>query len=141
MATRNTVQRSIIEAELKRLANHPTAEEVFEAVHAQHPSISRATVFRMLGRLAEEGEVGRVRINNGADRFDHQTHAHYHVRCTRCGRVGDVDIPLLDGIDAQAEAASGWRIEGHTIQFDGVCPACQAAAVAGAGADAGGASE
>lgn len=127
MSGRNTVQKTIIEEELRRLANHPTADEVYEAVHAKHPSISRATVFRTLGKLADEGEVGRVRINNGADRFDHQTFAHYHVRCTVCGRVDDVMVPLLDEeFERAAERSSGYRISGHTLQFDGVCPTCQA---------------
>ena len=44
MSGRNTVQRTIIEDELRRLANHPTADEVYEAVHASHPSIGRAAV-------------------------------------------------------------------------------------------------
>ena len=127
MPARNTVQRAIIVDELRRLANHPTADEVYDAVHAEHTSISRATVFRTLGRLADEGLVGRVRINNGADRFDHRTFAHYHVRCSRCGRVDDVMVPLLDeSVERMAEQASGYRIEGHTLQFDGVCPSCQA---------------
>ena len=125
MASRNTVQRAIIEDELRRLANHPTADEVYEAVHVEHPSIGRATVYRTLGKLSDEGRIGRVRINNGADRFDHQAFAHYHVRCTVCGRVDDVMIPLVEGIDERAERATGYRVCGHTLQFDGVCPACQ----------------
>lgn len=126
MTGRNTVQRTIIADELRRLANHPTADQVYEAVHAEHPSIGKATVYRTLGRLADEGEILRVRINNGADRFDHQTFAHYHVRCTCCGRVDDVMIPVLSDVDEAAGRSSGYRIEGHTLQFDGICPACQA---------------
>ena len=125
MASRNTVQRAIIEDELRRLANHPTADEVYEAVHVEHPSIGRATVYRTLGKLSDEGRIGRVRINNGADRFDHQAFAHYHVRCTCCGRVDDVMIPVLDGVDERAAQASGYQITSHSLQFDGICPACQ----------------
>ena len=128
MPARNTMQRAIIDEALRRLANHPTADEVYEAVHAEHPSVGRATVYRTLGRLADEGAIGRVRINNGADRFDHQTFAHYHVRCVCCGRVDDVMVPVLDEhVERMAERASGYRVCGHTVQFDGVCPACQTA--------------
>ena len=126
MPARNTVQRQVIAEELRRLANHPTADEVYEAVHVEHPGIGRATVYRTLGMLADEGQIGRVRINNGADRFDHRTFVHYHVRCTHCGRVDDVMVPVLDGVDEAAAGASGYRITGHSLQFDGVCPACQA---------------
>ena len=126
MPARKTVQRQVIEGALRRLADHPTADDVYEAVHAEHPSIGRATVYRTLGRLADEGAIGRVRINNGADRFDHQAFAHYHVRCTCCGRVDDVMVPVLAGVDDVAAEATGYRITGHSLQFDGVCPACQA---------------
>ena len=125
MATRNTVQREIIAGQLKALANHPTADEVYEAVHAKHPTISKATVYRTLGKLADEGEALRVKINNGADHFDHQVFAHYHVRCTQCGKVDDVMIPVLDEASVAASSASGYKITGHTLQFDGICPACQ----------------
>lgn len=125
MSGRNTVQRTIIEDELRRLANHPTADEVYKAVHASHPSIGRATVYRTLGRLSDEGLIGRVKINNGADHFDHQAFAHYHVRCTCCGRVDDVMIPVLGEVDEAAARVTGYQITGHALQFDGVCPACQ----------------
>ena len=126
MAARQTIQRTIIEDEVRALANHPTADQVFEAVHAEHPSISKATVYRTLNRLSDEGELLRVKINNGADHFDHQTFDHYHVRCVSCGRVDDVEIPILGSIESKAAEVSDYRILGHTLQFDGICPACQA---------------
>lgn len=128
MASRQTVQRTIIEDEVRTLANHPTADQVYEAVHAQHPSISKATVYRTLNRLSDEGELLKVKINNGADHFDHQTFPHYHIRCTKCGRVDDVMVPVLGTIEKEAEAGSGYVITGHSLQFDGICPACQAKA-------------
>ena len=111
MPTRNTVQRGIIEAELRHLANHPTADEVYTAVHEGHPSISKATVYRTLNLL---------------DHFDHTAFFHYHVRCLGCGKVDDVMIPTLAGIEETASAASGYHVVSHTLQFDGYCPACQA---------------
>ena len=125
MAGRNTIQREIVLEELRALANHPTADEVYEAVHAKHPSISKATVYRILGKLSDEGVALRVKINNGADHFDHQVFDHYHVRCIRCGRVDDVEVALLTGVNEEAQRASGYKICGHTLQFDGICPECQ----------------
>ena len=126
MPARNTVQRSIIEATLRRLANHPTAEEVYAAVHEEHPSISKGTVYRTLNMLAQEGAISHVKINNGADHFDHTAFFHYHVRCLECGKVDDVMIPVLDGIEQTASDASGYKVLAHSLQFDGICPACQA---------------
>ena len=127
MSARQTIQRQIIEGELCALANHPTADEVYASVHEKHPTISKATVYRTLGKLADEGEVLRVKINNGADHFDHQTFAHYHVHCLRCGKVDDVMVSQLSGIEQSAAAVSDYAICGYTLQFDGICPACQGA--------------
>ena len=66
MASRQTIQRELIKQELCSMANHPTADEVYASIHEKHPTISKATVFRTLGRLADDGEALRVRINNGA---------------------------------------------------------------------------
>ena len=67
----------------------------------------------------------RVKINNGADHFDHQVFDHYHVRCVRCGRVDDVEVPNLAGLEEEAARTSGYQICGYTLQFDGICPECQ----------------
>ena len=127
MATRNTVQKSIVLQALNELANHPTADAVYDYVHASHPSISKATVYRVLNKMSDEDQVLRVRINNGADHFDHQVFPHYHVRCIECGRVDDVIIPLLSAVEEQAAKASAYLITGCSLQFGGICPACQAA--------------
>lgn len=127
MPARQTIQRELIINELRSMANHPTADEVYASIHEKHPTISKATVYRTLGRLADEGVILRVKINNGADHFDHQTFAHYHVRCTECGRVDDVEVPVLDGAEKAASRTSDYVITGYTLQFDGICPACQRA--------------
>ncbi len=127
MATRNTVQKSIVLQALNELANHPTADAVYDHVRASHPSISKATVYRVLNKMSDEDQVLRVRINNGADHFDHQVFPHYHVRCIECGRVDDVIIPLLSAVEEQAAKASAYLITGCSLQFGGICPACQAA--------------
>ena len=124
---RHTVQKEIVLEALSTLANHPTADAVYELVHADHPSISKATVYRLLGKMADSDQIARVRINNGADHFDHQTFPHYHVRCTNCGSVDDVVIPLFSAADEMAAQATSYTNITSSLQFDGLCPACQGA--------------
>lgn len=124
MAERNTVQKALVYDALLSLANHPTADMVYEAVYAKNPSISRATVYRVLGKLAEKGQILRVEVSGGADHFDHQTFPHYHVFCRRCGRVCDVEMPPVDGLEKSITDNAGYMIRGYTILFDGFCPQC-----------------
>ena len=124
MTERNTVQKALIYETLCRLANHPTADEVYAEVHKNSPSISRATVYRVLNQFSENGRVLRFGVYGGADHYDHNTHRHYHVQCTRCGRVSDVEMPYMDGLEEKAQSGSGYSVTGYTIEFSGVCPEC-----------------
>ena len=129
MASRNTIQQRIIAEQLEQLGNHPTADEVYRAVAQQRPSISKATVYRTLNKMVEAGEAVRVVVGTGAERFDFRAEPHCHVSCIQCGKVEDVcadDFP--DGVDRAAAAAiSGYKILGHELIFEGICPACQQA--------------
>ena len=57
MNERHTVQKNMIYAALCELKNHPTAHEVYEHVRTAHPTISKATVYRVLNRMAEQGTI------------------------------------------------------------------------------------
>ncbi len=126
MAERNTMQKEVIYSALCRMANHPTADDVYELIHEEHPSISRATVFRVLQRLSEKGDVKRVAIAGGSTHFDHQNHIHYHAHCQSCGRVWDVKLPPLQLRTSCADDAGEFEITGYSLQFDGICGECKA---------------
>lgn len=51
---KNTLQKDIVLQSLHAL-DHPTAEEAYAWIHRSFPGISKATVYRILGRLSEEG--------------------------------------------------------------------------------------
>lgn len=123
--TRNTIQRSLVLEAVRSLHNHPTSAEVYEEVRSKHPSISRATVYRNLSLLAARGEVLRVELPNGADRYDYFNQPHYHAKCRLCGRVFDVDMPYHEDIAQEITDAHGFFIENHQIVFSGLCADCQ----------------
>ena len=125
MQTRNTVQRQIVLQTVLQMHNHPTADMVYAAVAEAHPSISKATVYRNLNQLAGQGEIRRVPVPNGADRFDFNTEEHYHVRCSECGAVFDVYMPQVDDLIERIDDASGVTIQRYDILFEGVCANCQ----------------
>lgn len=125
MQERNTVQKEIIYSALCRMGNHPTADEVYRSVHENHPTISRATVFRVLNKLSENGSIMKVNISNGADHFDHQVFQHYHAHCKCCGKVMDVKLaPILILEENNIEADGQFDITGYSLQFNGLCKNC-----------------
>ena len=124
MIQRNTIQCAMVLETVNRLRCHATADEVYDAIVKEHPSVSRATVYRNLNRLSERGEIRRIEIPDGPDRFDHQRHEHYHVKCAKCGRVFDVDMDYIPGLEEKIKDARGFRFTGHNIIFTGICPEC-----------------
>ena len=124
-ATRNTVQRQLILEAVNALHNHPTAEDIYVHVADTHPSISRATVYRNLSGLAQQGLVQRVSHLDAADRFDFELKPHYHFRCTNCDSVYDVDMPYQADILCNIPNPQGFQFTGHEITFTGLCSKCQ----------------
>lgn len=125
MIQRHTIQCALVLEAVDSLRDHATAEEVYEAVAKEHPHIGRGTVYRNLQKLAEAGEIMKVEVPGGADRYDHLTYKHYHVKCTKCGRVFDVDMPYEPNLADKIGDKHGFLLTGHTIMFSGVCPDCQ----------------
>ena len=87
-------QRESIKEFLMTRTDHPTADTVYHQLRKIYPNISLGTVYRNLALLADIGEIQKICTGDGADRFDGQVRPHYHVICTRCHQVMDLDLDL-----------------------------------------------
>ena len=124
MIQRNTIQYSLVLETVNQLHCHATADEVYNAIVKEHPTVSRATVYRNLNRLSETGKIRKIEIPGGPDRYDHQPHEHYHVKCAKCGRVFDVDMDYIANLEEKIKDKHGFQFTGHHIIFTGICPKC-----------------
>lgn len=125
MIKRKTIQSTLVLNMVNKLHNHATADEIYHEILKTYPAISRGTVYRNLQRLCDTGEIRKVEIPGGADRFDHLCHDHYHVRCVKCGRVFDVDLAHISNLESSIKDAHGFTFTGHNIVFNGICPECK----------------
>lgn len=125
MIKRNTIQRALVLKAVNQLQCHATAEEIYHLVVNKHPNISKVTVYRNLNQLAENGEIRKLEVPGGADRFDHRCSDHYHVRCVKCGRVFDVDMDYLENLEKRIKEPCGFEIHSHDLMFKGICPDCK----------------
>ncbi len=126
MTKRNTLQKKIVFDIFSKMCNHPSAGMVYEAVHAEYPNISRATVFRILAEAADEGIILRLKLNDSSDRYDITTCNHHHIVCKNCGAVADVDLDFDDAsLLKGAKGHEGFLIEKSHVEFLGICKECQ----------------
>jgi len=47
------------------------------------------------------------------------------VRCEKCGRVFDVDMEFVSGLEKNIRDPRGFQFTGYDIIFKGICPACR----------------
>jgi Fur family ferric uptake transcriptional regulator/Fur family peroxide stress response transcriptional regulator len=118
-----TPQRRAIIDYMQAADNHPTAEEVLQAVNRKFPMTSRATVYNTLNWLKVEGMIREV-FEAGSVRFDPNTEHHHHFVCQSCGNVEDVDCDLVGAVKVCA-LPNRQKIEFFEVTLRGLCADCQ----------------
>ena len=124
VARRDTKQRRLVLSAVQARCDHPTAEQIYEDVHAVDSKISHGTVYRNLNCLSDDGVICHVRVP-GADRYDLRTELHYHMFCVKCKKVVDAPYPYKDYLDIETTEQSGFSVLRHRLIFEGVCQKCQ----------------
>ncbi len=124
MQERQTKQKQIIYDALTVL-DHPTATEVYAYVHEKYPTVSRATVFRVLGGFVAGGKALELKVAGEETRYDYNTELHYHAHCVHCGKVADVVVRGGIKESLMAEAYNDFSLQGFSVEFFGVCKDCQ----------------
>lgn len=122
---RNTAQKQIILDTLVRLGSHVSAGAIYRELQTTHPDIGRATVFRVLADMADDGRLLRVTVAGSDDRFDITTAPHCHVHCRLCGKVDDIVFDCEPELITHIKNASGFKVEDEHIEFSGICRECQ----------------
>lgn len=120
MNRRMTKQREQVYRVLLHLY-HPTAEEVYTALHAESPSVGRATVFRNLSVLTEEGKIVKLLFADGIARYDATVDGHAHCVCLGCGSI--LDLPLMQPLPHPPREQ--FTAESCEINFYGLCRNCR----------------
>jgi len=89
---RPSMQRIAIMRYLLKNLTHPTADEVFESLRRQIPTLSKTTVYNTLKLFVENGAALYIGIDEKNARFDGIINPHAHFRCKDCGCI--IDLPM-----------------------------------------------
>lgn len=125
---RCTPQRLAVYDQLSRSTEHPTAEEVYQAVRSRLPKISLATVYKALEAWVAVGLATKLTADAGGNsaRYDARRDLHYHFRCLRSGTVHDLptrfDPDLITKLDPclhQELTRRGFQVTGYRLELIG----------------------
>ncbi len=115
-------QRELILTAIKSVKTHPTADMVYDSLHAENPALSLGTVYRNLARLAESGDITPIYTGDGKVHYDGDVSPHCHFVCKRC--QGIIDIFIAPTIPEQILSDERFTVEGEKTVYYGVCDTC-----------------
>lgn len=104
-----------------------SAQEVFSRARATCPELGLSTVYRTLVALTDSGLLDAIGQHDGEATYRLCGGAHHHhLVCSECRRVEELSECDLSSIEGRIASDTGFRVDGHTLTFHGVCRECQA---------------
>jgi|GEM_PF-192777 Fur family peroxide stress response transcriptional regulator len=119
---RATPQRVAILAFLEGNTSHPSAEQIYEALKPDMPSLSLGTVYNTLDELLQRGQLQALAISPTRKHVDANPEPHYHFLCEVCGNIYDYPGELQT--ENASEETKGFKVEKYAVYLYGTCPSC-----------------
>lgn len=119
---RNTTQRMAIMQVFRQFNRPLTVDEVLAYGREIVGSLNKATVYRNLKLLSDNGWLKRISHPSLGTLYERTGKKHHHFfHCRKCNRAFE-----LPGCALKAEEAEpkGFKVEDHEIFLFGLCPSC-----------------
>ena len=117
-----TPQRMAIYNAVVNLKNHPTAENVVDAIKSDYPGISVGTVYKVLNVLVDNGLLKKVKSDKDVMRYDAILDHHHHLYCNDTDRIEDYEDEQLDALVKEyfeKKKIKNFKIEDFKLQISG----------------------
>lgn len=124
-------RKEILQIFIEKGANHHiSAEEAYEILKGKDFDFGLATVYRNLELLSSLGILSKISFDDGRARYelkstDPNEHQHHHLICLKCKKIIEFEEDLLEDLEADITAKSGFQIVNHEVKFFGYCSDCK----------------
>ncbi len=110
---------------LASTTSHPTAEEVYNQIKEEHPSMSLATVYKTLDTFSSKGMILEINTNLGYSRYDANTSLHAHLFCNECQTLVDGEMKMSNNdLMRKVKNQKGFKLENVKLLICGTCEEC-----------------
>jgi Fur family transcriptional regulator, ferric uptake regulator len=121
-----TPQRRVVIGEIMNTHEHQTPAAIYERVKEDHPGIGLVTIYRTLEILADCGLICETHAGHSCRSYlmrESSAH-HHHLICSDCGKVVNFSDCGLAELENRLMEKSGFKINGHLLEFLGQCQEC-----------------
>ncbi len=123
---RVTPQRQLILDAVCKLGEHVTPEAVYDHVHRIAPTLSRATVYRVLHFLTEQRILAMVYMADGHLAYEMAgAEPHHHLVCRTCDSLFELPHSVLRSFRQTMDAQYDFEIDVSHLSFFGHCTDCR----------------
>jgi len=106
---------------LEEHKNHPTVDQIYQALSSELPTLSKTTVYNVLSLFIEEEIVQSINTSSNEKRYEIIISDHAHFTCKVCQKI--FDIPKVH-TSYDSAAFLGFLVEREEVNFVGICPNC-----------------
>ncbi len=121
-----TPQRRVVIRAIAANQEHLTPGAIYERVHRGRLNVGLVTVYRTLQILARLKLICQLHAADSCHSYTISAPGHHHhLICSDCGQVVDFPGCQLEEAQQNLSRQTGFRIDGHLLEFVGLCQACQ----------------
>jgi len=118
-----TPQRIAIIKYLEKDKDHSSAEQIYNHLIKDFPTVSLATVYNTLEMLEQINMISKIKISDdNIVNYEYHKIPHHHFYCKKCKKIYDIEISCQI---AQLKDYQGYKIEEVFGYFKGICKKCQ----------------
>jgi len=124
---KRTTQREVILEVFLKTEGHLSAEDLYNLVKEEDPSVGFTTVYRTLKLMAECGLAREEGMGDGRKRYEHDyNHPHHdHLICTECNELIEFYSETIEKKQDEIAEFYNFKPTRHSLRIWGVCSACQ----------------
>ena len=117
---------------LQTYAKPLSLQELHLRVRERLPQTAYSTIYRVITRLEAEKKINRVDWRERGSRYEWaELPHHHHIVCGICGRSVDIEDADLGFSEESIRVATGFLVNHHSIELEGICPDCQVGPIPG----------
>ena len=110
--------------------NHFDAEQLIDDMKRAGFLVSRATIYRTLGKLVDAGLLRRLEMGpRSYYEHDYGYPQHEHLYCQQCRKMIEFQNPAIDDLLRDVCQEHNFQNQGHTFIVRGICAECNRARV------------
>ena len=105
--------------------DHPTANQIYQALKEEYPTISLGTIYKTLHLLKELGLLQELGFNEGSIRYDPNMELHVNMVCSKCGKIYDYKTENVKNLWDAILSELNIKPEGQRIDIYYECDDCK----------------